>query len=505
MQKTLILVAMLSQFTLTQTANAELRLSKIFGDHMVLQRDETVRIWGWANKGTSITLSFADQEVERTVDASGQWTISLSPLEASVEGRELTVTADSEIVTFRDVVVGDVWHASGQSNMAMNMASAAERLPQAKNDLLDADLKSIRFRRLNEGHAAKPQDALSQIGGWTISSPETARGYSAAAFYFARSLYTELKVPIGIIDSSRGGTPIEPFIPRNAFASHATLRKELKLAEAGDLRGIWKLPGGVRARDENWLPGRLFNSRLAPVRKFAVRGLIWYQGESNSGVAEDPRDYRHKMHALITGWRDELRAPLLPVYFVQLPGGGAGPGWPYLREQQRLSAGLPKTGMVVTIDLLDTDIHPANKIDVGKRLATWAMATEYGKATVPSGPMFQKADFAKYHATVHFSYSECGLMIANKVSIDPPVETPDAALQHFELADASGKWHSATAEVAGTTVVVRSETVGDPVAVRYAYSINPQHCRLYNRVGLPASPFCSNLKLIDYDPGLPAD
>lgn len=493
--------------TLTTPVSAEaaLKLSGIFSNHMVLQRDQPVPVWGWAEAGSPVTVRFAGQTVSSAANEQGRWQIKLAPLKADCTGRKLTVTSGSESLSVDDVVVGDVWHASGQSNMAMQVRSVAQKIPAARQHIADAQLPAIRFRRISEIESARPQTDLPVRGGWIPCTPQTVPGFSAAAFYFARQLHQELQIPICIIDSSRGGTPIEPFIPRAAFDSHPTLQQELKLGDQEDLRGIWKLPGGVYARDANWLPGRLFHSRLAPITGFPVRGLIWYQGESNSGKREDPRDYQHKMRALITGWREALGDESLPVYIVQLPGSGAGPGWPYLREQQRLSSNLPRTGMVVTIDLLDNDIHPPNKIDVGQRLARWALAKEYGKAIPYSGPLFERAEIDNDQVTVHFSHTEGGLMIAEKPGIEPPQVTPTKPLEHFELADASGRWYPAEAKIRGETVVVRSSQVPAPAAVRYACAIDPQHCRLYNRAGLPASPFCSRQEFFQYVPDLPVD
>lgn len=484
-------------------AQAELRLSGIFGDHMVVQRGEPVTVWGWAAEGDRVVVKFAEQNLTTNSDARGAWSVTLKALQPSDQGRELSVRVADTSIVCRDVVVGDVWHASGQSNMAMNIGSVAKRLPQAQQDILDAQLDGIRVRRIQEPESAEPLEALPRRDGWIVCSPKAVPRFSAAAFYFARKLHRELGVPIGIIDTSRGGTPIEPFIPRSAFASHPTLERELLLGDRGDLDGIWKLPGGVRARDANWLPGRLFQSRLAPITRYAVRGAIWYQGESNCGKAEDPRDYQHKMRALITGWRTSLGEDDLPFYFVQLPGSGAGPGWPYLREQQRLSADLAGTGMAVTIDLLDRDIHPPNKFDVGERLAAWALGRTYAKGVVVSGPLFRQVEFSGGEATVRFAHSENGLMVAVKEGMDRPKATTKTKLAHFELADANGRWHPAEATIAGQTVIVRRDGLPRPVAVRYAYEINPQQCHLYNRDGLPAAPFCSDPALLRYDPGLP--
>jgi sialate O-acetylesterase len=211
------------------------------------------------------------------------------------------------------------------------------------------------------------------------------------------------------------------------------------------------------------------------------------------------------MRALISGWRNAFENANLPFYFVQLPGSGAGPGWPYLREQQRLSSDLPNTGMVVTIDLLDEDIHPPNKVDVGERLARWALAGAYQKQTPFSGPLFEGAEFGGGEATVYFSHAENGLMVATKRELAEAEETPQTKLANFELADQEGRWQPASAVIKGRTVKVTSERVPSPVAVRYAYAVNPQGCNLYNRDGLPASPFCSNPALLDYAPEIASD
>ena len=497
----LLLLALTPQWTRA----AELRLSGIFADHMVLQRDRPVTIWGWAEKGEQVTVRFSGQTASTTVDDAGSWQAALRPIGPSADGRDLVVRSGDASLSVRDVLVGDIWHASGQSNMAMNMGAVARRLDEAKRDIAAAALPAIRFRRINAGESAKPKKDLPSKSHWTVCSPGTAAGFSAAAFYFARKLHGELGVPVAIIDSSRGGTPIEPFIPREAFKGHPTLLRELELGDRNDLRGIWKLPGGVRARDGNWLPGRLFHSRIAPITSFGVRGAIWYQGESNCGDGEDPRDYQHKMRALINGWRSALGDGALPFYFVQLPGSGARAGWPYLREQQRLSANLPHSEMAVTIDLLDKDIHPPNKFDVGERLARFALAGAYGRKVPASGPLFQRAEIANGAVTVHFSHAERGLMVASKVGLATPKETPQLELSLFELSDEKGAWHSAEAVIRGKTVVVHSDVLPNPVAVRYAYAINPQTCHLYNRDGLPASPFCSNPAFLRYAPELPAD
>ena len=484
-------------------ASAEVRLANIFADHMILQREKPIQIWGWADKGEKVRVGFAGQAAETSAAGDGAWTVTLKPLKASKEGKRLRVESGDQSIVINDVLIGDVWHASGQSNMAMAVGAMSRELEVVKTDIAAADLPALRFCRINEAESPKRLPDLRGRANWTVCTPSTVSRFSGVAFYFARRLHRELGVPIGVIDSSRGGTPIEPFIPRAAFNSHPTLKRELELGDQADLEAIWKLPGGVRARDANWLPGRLFHSRLAPISRFAVRGAIWYQGESNCGVQEDPRDYQHKMRSLVNGWRQALGNKRLPVYFVQLPGSGAGAGWPYLREQQRLASDLPHTGMVVTVDIDGVGIHPANKIDAGQRLARWALAKDFGRKIAFSGPMFERQEVQGDKVVLHFRNAESGLMVAGKDGLAEPRETPDAELAHFEVTDKSGQWQPAVAKIEGKSVVVTCPKVSAPIAVRYAYAVTPNNCNLYNRDGLPASPFCSRPDLLSYDPKLP--
>lgn len=497
----LVMMAMVS-FSLGQAA--ELRLGRVFCDHAVLQRNTTVVIWGWASPDQVVKVSFAGQTVEAMASADGCWEVRLKPMEASMDGRELLVVAGEKSEAVRDVLVGDVWHASGQSNMAMTMQSVAKRLESAVEHIRNAEHPGLRFCRIQGGPS---KVALLESGelSWARITPNSVGKVSAVAFYTARKLHEDLGIPIGILDSSRGGTPIEPYIPVGAFVNHPTLVRERELGEAEDLAALARLPGGVRARDAHWLPGRLFNSRLAPLQRFAVKGALWYQGESNSGVMEDPRDYEYKMRALVTGWRASLGQAEMPFYYVQLPGSGAGAGWPYLREQQRLSLSVPHTGMAVTIDLLEKDIHPANKVDVGKRLARLALANTYRREVVPSGPLFQRLTVDGHQAVVHFNHTDGGLRLAVKRGLAPPSSEDEMTLDHVEVADETKVWHPAVARIDGKTLVVESERVAAPVAVRYAYAVDPQHAYLYNAAGLPASPFCSHPQWLRYDPQLPKE
>jgi sialate O-acetylesterase len=248
------------------------------------------------------------------------------------------------------------------------------------------------------------------------------------------------------------------------------------------------------------MPGRIFNARVAPIAPYAVRGFIWYQGESNAGHGEDPRNYRFKMRALADGWRTTWQQPELPFYFVQLPAfKDEAKGWIRLREEQRRSLSLPHSGMAVTIDLRDADIHPANKLDVGDRLARWALAKTYGQKIPFSGPLFKSATIEGDSIRVDFEHTGGGLMVARKEGLEPARPTPDAALAHFELSDGAGTWYRAQATIDGNTVVVRCPAISKPKAVRYACSGAPSNANLYNPAGLPASPFCSDLELLPWE------
>lgn len=483
---------------------AEVTLAKIFADHAVLQRDQPLVIWGTANPAQTVRVKLGTARSECTSDDRGRFVAKLPAQPASLEPVTLHVETSGQSIERVDILLGDVWHASGQSNMAMTVGAVAKSLPEVKEQFTRG-LPAIRFARIQAGPSTIPLEELIALVKWSPATPETVPEFSAAAFFFAKRIHEELDVPIGIIDSSRGGTPIEPYIPRSAFQGHPTLERELELGDKNDLEGIWRMTGGVRARDGNWLPGRLFHSRLAPIHRFAVRGCLWYQGESNCGKQEDPRDYQFKMRALIDGWRAELHRPQLPFYFVQLSGSGASANWPYLREQQRLCADIDNAGMVVTIDLEDPDIHPANKVDVGARLAGWALAKGYDRNVPYSGPQFSKARVEGNKIVVEFDFADSGLMIASKVGLQPPQETSNAHLQHFEIMNAEENWVTADATIADDQVIVKSLNVDRPVAVRYAYSVAPHGCNLFNRNGFPAGPFCSHPELLFIDPGLPKD
>ncbi len=498
------LTTLLAALLATPSTPADVAPAKIFSDHMVLQHGRPVPLWGKATAGATVIVEFAGQTAKTTADGKGRWKLQLEPLATSSVGRELIVRSAESRVVLRDVLVGDVWFAGGQSNMAYSAGSMARHLPEGRALIAGANLPAVRFRKIDERDAPTPQDDLRRGGGWHVCTPQTAPRCSAVAFVFARRLHLESGIPIGVIDGSWGGTPIEPYIPRAAFVGHPTLERLAALAKAGDLDGIRALAGGTLVRSSAWLAGTIYNGRVAPVAPYAIRGAIWYQGESNCGRGEDPRDYAHKMRALVRGWRDAWGQKDLPFYFVQLPQWNSY-AWTYLREEQRLALDVDGTGMAVTIDLDNAgDIHPPNKIDVGERLARWPLAKVYGREVAYSGPLYRGASFHGAVVTVTFDHigDDDGLMVGRVLGVSRVGEAKNDALHGFELVGDDGTWHDADAKIEGRTVIVSSLQVKRAVAVRYAcYPEAPENRtpNLYNRAGLPASPFCSDWRRMPYD------
>jgi len=481
---------------------AALHPAKIFSDHMVLQRDAAVPIWGKADAGAAVTVAFAGQSVKGKTDKEGHWKVNLDPMKASAEGRSVEISSGDQRVVIQDVLVGDVWFAGGQSNMDYKVNGMARRLAEGKALADAANYPAIRHRKVNERNTAVPQSDLTG-GAWVVCSPQSVHGFSGVAFVFARRLHLELEIPIGVIDCAWGGTPIEPYVPATAFKGHPTLVKLAALAKAGDFEAIKKMPGGTFVRSPAWLPGAIYNGRIAPVAPYGICGAIWYQAESNCGKGEDPRDYRHKQRALVQGWRQAWNNENLPFFYVQLPQWKSY-AWTYAREEQLQAMEVDGTGMAVTIDLDNAnDIHPPNKIDVGERLARWPLAKLYGKKIPFSGPLFRDAKIRDGEVVVHFDHAKEGLMAGRIEGVGKIVESKDDALHGFELVGEDGVWHPAKAKVKGQTVLVKSLSVKQPVAVRYACHPEAPKDRpwnLYNKAGLPASPFCSDWSKMAYDP-----
>ncbi len=469
-------------FALLSTTRAELQLPRIFGDHMVLQADQPVPVWGWADPGESVAVTFSGQNKRTTAGTDGRWLVRLDALPVSAQPAELTVAAH-ETKVFTDVLVGEVWLCSGQSNMEKPLGEQRGQKPvfNAEEEIRAADFPLIRLFKVAKTKASLPARDLQ--GTWTPCSPETIDRikFSAAGYFFGRKIHRELNVPVGLIDSTWGGTRIEVWTPPAGFAA---------LPSLADFSDALKTPGQKAEGSE---PASLYHAMIHPLVPFALRGVLWYQGETNIMDVDDggPR-YADKMKALIQGWRAVWQQEF-SFYYVQVaphlyhvvrPAQVVSPeAAPRLWEAQTASQRLPRTGMIVTTDLVDdlADIHPRNKKDVGERLARWALTKDYGRTDIEvSGPVFQRMETSGARAILHFEHLGGGL-----------VASDGKALTWFNVAGADGKFYPGVAVIEGDTVVVSSKHVAVPMVVRFAWD-EAARPNLANKAGLPAVPFRTN-------------
>jgi len=475
-----IRLAVLAVCVLARTVYAEVSLPKIFGDGLVLQRGGAVPVWGWAAEGEKVTVEFAGQR-KTAIAVAGSWEVRLRSMPASSLPRELVITGANRIV-FTNVLVGEVWLCAGQSNMEKPVGSQPGQKPTVdfEKELAAGDaFPQIRLFKVERALAATPERDV-KAAGWMVCSSnalETAK-FSAVGYFFGRQLQHELKVPIGLIESSWGGTRIEPWTPPEGFRSVPKLADLAKPIAPGTNK-----LASTRAM-------AIFNAMIAPLAGFALRGALWYQGESNCMDAHDGLLYADKMEALIRGWRRLWRQGDFPFYFVQLAPfnyftGQAKPrvpnaeALPEIWEAQTLSLRLPHTGMAVITDLVDNlkDIHPTRKREVGERLARIALARDYGQNLVCSGPTFRNLKIRDGRAVLRFDHADGGLVSRN-----------GQPLNWFTLAGADGNFVAADAVISGDTVSVSSPAVPQPVAVRFAWNELAQP-NLFNGAGLPAGPF----------------
>jgi sialate O-acetylesterase len=499
-------------------ATADVRLPRIFTDNMVLQRDMPVRVWGWADAGEAVSATLAGSKASTQADEDGRWSLELPSLKTG-DNLELTVKGKNSL-TLKNVVVGDIWVCSGQSNMEMDLGGCLG----AEEDIKAAGLPKIRRIKSNHEQAAQPDMDAPTATPWQVCSPDTARGFTAVGFYFAREIQQKTGVPIGIVDDNWGGTPIEPWVPTQGLELVAELRPEftarqeaIKAFRAELPKGLALLEGWIAKTRKNLADGTetspmpaipthpggngwsgMYNAMIHPFVHLPIKGALWYQGESNGGEGET---YYHKMRALIGGWRQQWGQGDFPFYFVQLASFQAptdnpadANGWPRLREAQTKSLSIPDTGMAVILDTVPLaeagDIHPRNKYDVGLRLARWALNRDYGqKALEVSGPLFKALKIEGSTARATFEHVGQGLMVGKKEGRTAAIENKEGKLKRFAIAGADKQWHWAEAVIDNDTVVVSSPEVTEPVAVRYAFQMNPDGANLYNRDGLPAGPF----------------
>ena len=506
-------------------AAADVSLPAIFGNGMVLQRDIPLTVWGKADPGEQVTVAVAGQSVQTKASATGAWRIRLRPLK--VGGPLEMVVQGKNTIKFTDVLVGDVWVCSGQSNMQFVVRSANN----SQREIASANFPKIRLFTVRRAVSQLPKDDCQ--GSWSHCTPQTVPGFSAVGFFFGRELHKRLGVPIVLIHTTWGGTPAEAWTERSFLEAHAeTLpilarwlrvveRYPVELKKYEERLAKWRevakkaraqhkrpprAPRGPLGPNHPHYPSGLYNAMVAPLVPFGIKGAIWYQGESNANRAYQ---YRVLFPAMIQSWRKVWGLGDFPFLFVQLANFKAvdreprDDAWPELREAQLMTLSLPKTGMAVIIDVGEArDIHPKNKQTVGYRLALAALKIAYGQNIVHSGPIYDSMTIEGNKVRIKFKNVGGGLValpfkdpvtpngptLAKRFGIDIKGLRPESEVLGFAIAGQDKKFVWAKAKIEGDTVVVWSEKVAKPVAVRYAWENNPI-CNLYNKEGLPASPF----------------
>jgi sialate O-acetylesterase len=451
---------------------AEVQLERLFTDRVVLQRGQPVPIWGRADAGEKVAVEFAGQRKETTTGATGRWSVTLDPLAASRESRTLVVRGRNTIEV-KDVLVGEVWLLSGQSNMAFlmeAMARPAEREPEwparARRDMAAAADPLLREFRVDNRAALRPRDDVPTRVGWMTWTPQQAGAWAAMAAYFGQRLRTSLEVPVGIVMCAWGGSSCA------AWISAETLR-------GPELNSLW--PEEISGATMNLANAHLYNGMLRPVAPYAIAGFAWYQGETEAVPAFNPYLHRFLLQAMIQDWRRLWSRPELPFYVVQLPNRENEPRWTIVRESQAAALALPGTRMITTIDLGQAwDLHPRNKPVVADRLADLVLDREYGRKSWPGEATFAGASREPGALRISFRGAEAGLKTRDG---QPPAE--------FEVAGEDRVFHPAQARIEGATVRVSAAPVANPVAVRYAWRSAPR-VNLVHRGGIPVAPFRSD-------------
>jgi sialate O-acetylesterase len=519
-------------FALAALARADVTLAPLFTDHAVLQRDKPVPVWGRADAGEKVTVRFREQLRQTTAGSDGRWIVYLDALPMSGEGVDLSV-AGKNSVALHDIVVGEVWLCSGQSNMEFTVEARAgtwqarSRANDATAEVASANFPLIRHVRVEQTVAESPADTV-KTGGWQSATPQTVGAFTAVGYFFARDLFQKLGVPVGIVHSSWGGTPVESWMSPAALASQPafgsiTTRWRQNIAEYPAKRAAFEAalaawtkaeasarldataagaktrpktdgskiyatwlqknpkPRAPRGPGDSWTPAGLYNGMINPLAPYALRGALWYQGESN---ADRAAEYHACFTAMITAWRAHFGQGDFPFYWVNLANykntsDPTGTTYAFLREAQTLTLSLPNTGQALAIDIGNPDdIHPTNKQDVGRRLALLAKNRVYGTTVDDTGPTFATATREGAALRVRFTHGS-GL-----ISHDKPV-------QSLEVAGVDKVFHPATAKIDRETLIVRAAEVKEPVAVRYAWKNAPE-ANLFNGAGLPAVPFRSD-------------
>jgi len=524
----------------------DVKLPSIFGDHMVLQQEAQVPVWGTAQAGERVTVTVGDHTASTTAGVDGKWRVDLAPFPNGMAPTTMTVIGKNT-VSFQDVLVGDVWVCSGQSNMELPMVCASNQ----KDEIPKANDAQLRLFKVAPKLSLKP---VSDLGGsWERCTPDTIRYFSAAGYFFGKELRADLKRPIGLIGTYWGGSTAQAWTSLSGLQKDPPFTRYLDMYKSNfdnfaqfsdhydEREAAWKIAyqkwkdGGnqdlanawvkavAKAREEHQpeppvdfattpqeppLPGgdqkapaNLYNGMISPLVPYAIKGVAWYQGEYNS---DDPMEYYDLLPRLIADWREKWGQGDFPFLIVQLPalfviGDQDFPrkitsdSWDIIREAQMQTLKLPNTDMIVTLDI-GGELHPSDKVDVGHRLALAARHHVYGENIVSSGPMFQSVKKEQNQMIISFTQVDGGLAIGTSPFPDPKgshVLQPPEKLAGFTIAGTDKNWVEADARIKGDTVVVSSPQVKDPASVRYGWGtgIYDAECNLYNKAGLPAAPF----------------
>jgi sialate O-acetylesterase len=471
----------------TISLSADVTMPSVFGDHMVLQQGVTLPVWGDASPGERVSVMIGDRYEETTADFRGHWRVNFRPIPKSTASFTVVINGNNRL-EFRDVLAGDVWICAGEGNMEFP-CSQSETGREMVESVSDPGLRLF-IAPLSSGDAGK-----AQVGKWLVCNPENAAGFSAIGYFFGRDLRSSQKIPIGIIQATEQGSPIRSWISK------------VGLEKAPSVPSASKDFSGKSSTSGLPDPGAIFGSMIEPIIPYAMTGVIWYQGESDEGFLA--LQYRRLFPRLISDWRERWKQGPFPFFFVSLAGFGSEDGnpvesflgndglprrsWPWIREGASAALTLPATGMAVASDLgVPDDRYPADKLDVGRRLALLARHRVYGEAVADEGPVFRSVHPEGKKIRVMFDSSGAGLICG--ASPWQPKGQPllrGTTPKGFAIAGKDGKWFPASGTIEGESLVLWSESVPDPLCVRYGwrgFSLG----NIYNKMGLPAPPFRSD-------------
>ena len=491
MKKKIVWVAVIGLLA-TGLALGNVRLPALIGDNMVLQRNAKIVLWGWADPGEHVGIAFHGEKLKAKTDRAGRWSTFAGPFTAGGPF-DLVVTGKNRL-ELHNVLIGDVWLASGQSNMEFPLKSEGDfgGVYNAEREIAGASFPQIRLLKVHRKIALRPAEDV-EADPWTAVTPETVGSFSAVAYLFGRELHRRYGVPIGLIETNWGGTVAEAWVSEGSLKSFPEFRQSIEsLKRVGEKSAGEEYDqyvkqkasrDGAKLNSDPNKPTVLFNGMINPLVQFRIKGIIWYQGEANA-MANRSTQYRTLFPALIEDWRTHWGYEV-PFLFVQLAGFGpnkpepAEYPWADLREAQSMTLSLPHTGMATAIDIGDEkDIHPKDKQDVAHRLVLAAAKTVYGENLAYSGPVYQSMAAEGNRIRIKFSQLASGLLIKDKYGY----------VRGFEIAGSDGKFVWAQAVKDGDDIVVFNEAVRQPGAVRYDWSNTPDG-NLYNTADLPAIPF----------------